>query len=607
MPFFFLGARAAGSTGAQMKPSHNRDTSTCTGPSPSLWPEPARPIATTTRRVQFNPASEMSSTAGRVFRGAACKPPGSAHTDDAISSDHSNTTRAGSGSTLPTSASSASSPLPRPIEIRAPEVFEPHYPKWHCYPPIHPTKFDAKRRPSPIKAPSFDPTDKFLQQSRAFQDWVGKKNAERIQLRHGPAYQGLVDELHHYQYIADHDPAPAVRTDAIQQLIEIKKEMVEERKKFAPAELQYIREIEKGWVTFVSIDKYEQTISRQRHLSTVLPVEQKSSLSKVERLLGSDGSCLSISSWTQRCQSIPSKMSYEEAGMESMDLDGRKSKNLPSNPVDKLPLIGEGVTPWPDRPYEILIPDWFPVAAAQGNLEMSGGTVEENYINLLNYISQLELAKSQGEYKEKHPDEGGVIVKDGNWDKNWHSPNPGWRHEKQRRLGGWWKCRKGPEAVPAENKCTLCLDDEVHDEVPEPPIPAAQLLDDVMRYIGEAMAVVAENDKKMVLERNPSKKPTGLEVPGPLVDESVKIWAHQENPLTTTELDTIPLGARQPWINYNPLRGLDDSAEAMGTAQIYLDQTAAENKEMKQPEGDEGAGKNKGKFVSKETPTKVPS
>ncbi|KAI3337724.1 hypothetical protein F4824DRAFT_102122 [Ustulina deusta] len=599
MPFSLLSIRAPGATGAQTKPSNDRDKPKPTGPSPSLWPELAHAASAAARRVQFSVAPEMPNTANRAPEGSSCKPQGSARTECAISSGHSNTTQPGSGSTLPTSNSTASIPSSRPIDITVRHVFEPHYPKWHSYPPLLPTTFETKRAASPLKAPSFNPTDTFLQQSSAFQAWVDKKNAERIQLRHAPAYERLVDELHQYQYQADHGPTPADRTDAIMHLIEIKKEMTEERKKFAPAELQYIREIEKGWVAFVSIDNDEQTISRQRHLSAVSQEEPKSSLTKVERLLGSDGSCLSISSWTQRCQSIPHKMSYEEAGAESMDLNGRVSKKLPSNQADKLPAAVEGVIPWPDKPYEILIPDWFPVIEAQGHLEMNGCTVEERYTNLLNYISQLELAKSRGEYKEKHPDEGGVIVKDDNWDKNWHRPNPGWRHEKQRTMGGWWKCRKGPEATTAENKCELCSDAEA-----PKPIPAAQLLKDVMGYIEEAMAVIAENDKKKVLELNPNKKATGLEAPGPLVDESVKIWAHQENPLATAEPDTIPLGARQPWINYNPLRGVDDSAAAVPTTQIYLQQTVAGKKELKRPDDElAGKGRGKGKCVSEASPT----
>ncbi|TGJ81010.1 hypothetical protein E0Z10_g7763 [Xylaria hypoxylon] len=581
-----LAIRAAGSSSTQMKHSSNHDKSTPTSPSPSLWPETVLPIPASARRVQFNTASEMPDTEGCVLEGASCNIQGSAHTECAISSGHSNTTRIGSGSTFPSPVSTSTLPSPRPIDITAPNVFEPHYPTWHSYPPIHPTKFDTKRPVSPIRGGPFNATGVFLQQSMAFQNWVDKKNAERIQLRHGPNYEKLVDELHQYQYLADYGPTPPIRTDAKMHVAEIEKEMVEERKEFSAAELQYIRDIEKAWVSFVSIDSYEQAISRQRHLSAAPQVEPERSLSRVERLLGSDGSSLGTSSWTQRCQHTQHKMSYEEAGVEFMDLNGRGAKVLPSNPPENLPATVNGVIPWPDKPYETLIPDWFPVAEAQGNIEMNGSTVKERFNNLLNYIYQLEFAKSQHKYKEKHPDEEGIL-RDYKWDKQWHYPNPGWRHAHQRKRGGWWKCRKGPTASAAENKCELCLDVEISE-----PTPPAQILADIMGYIGEAMAVVAENDKKMVAKRksNENHEFSGLQVFQRLVNESAKIWA--DNPLTTTEPETIPLGARQPWINYNPLRGLDDSQEGVATAQAYMQQMVAKNKEQERSNG-KNAGKGK--------------
>ncbi|KAI0430176.1 hypothetical protein F5Y09DRAFT_239516 [Xylaria sp. FL1042] len=629
MPFSYppMGVRATGSTNVEMKPPSNPGMSLPSGPSPSLWPEPARSASTSASasassaasRVHFNPASESRNTAINAPGGDAsytnnCESPhttkssqgsqGSAQTGYAVSSDYSHTSQAASGSnTLPTSVSTTSlatrSPPARPIDITASSIFQPHYPRWHCYPPALPTTFDKNRCPSPLKGSSFDPTDKFLQQSGAFQGWVGKKNAERIQLRHTPTYESLVAKLHKQQHIADWDQTPAGRTDAILQAIEIKKRMAKERTKFARAELEYIREIEKGFMVFGSIDNYEQTIARLRHLSTVSQVEPETPLSKVERLLGSDGSCISISSWTQRCQSVAHKVICEEAGVEPVDQSDGESKKPVSDSNDKPLVACQGIMPWPDKPYEILIPDWFPVAAAQGNLEMNGRTAEEKYINLIHYIGLLELDKEQEAYKEKHPDDKGATMKDFKWDKNWHGENPGWRYEKHRRMGGWWKCPKGPEALPAEKNCKVCLDDKVTE--PEL-VPVTQLFDDVMRHIGEAMAVVAEKDKKMVLEFHANKKPIGLGVPGPLVGEGVKMWAHQENPLATAEPDTIPLGARQPWINYNPLRGQDDPVEAIVAAEPYLQQTAAGNKEQKQPD-DEGAGKGKGKHLSEADPT----
>ncbi|KAK5628365.1 hypothetical protein RRF57_004080 [Xylaria bambusicola] len=586
------------SMGPEVRRPDSTEILTATGPSPSLWPESAlrtsASASSTTRRVRFSVASAIPIAANPTFRTQE-----TTHTPCTTYNSHSNSTQVGSGSTLPTSNSSTTStPPPRPIDITASEIFEPYYPKWHAYPSILPTKFDTRPPPPPLKGPSFDPTDQFLEQSRAFQGWVDQKNAERIQLRYTPLYESLLKEQRIQQHIADRGSAPRIRTDARMKLVQIRKVITKEREKIAPAERAYIKEIEKGLAAFDSIDNHKQTTSSQPPLSTVSPVEPKSSLSKIERLLGSDGSCPSISSWNQRCQSTPGKLSYES--VKSVEPDSGKSK-IPPPPLltppqldQKLPVKGETTTPWPDKPFKVLIPDWFPIAMTQGRIELAGRTIKECYVNLLNHISRLEMAKSQIEYKKNHPNEGGIIVKKNIWDKNWHEPNNGWRHEKQRRLGGFWKCNKGPGALPAEKNCTLCLDTKA--APPVIPSPAVQL-DGIMRHISDAMAVVAESDREKVLELNSSKKLSGLEIPGPLIDETVKIWAHQDNPLIMTEPDTVPIGTRQPWINYNPLRGIDDSEEAVETARMYLQRAAAEKQEQKQPD-DKDTRKGKQKCVS---------
>jgi hypothetical protein len=243
----------------------------------------------------------------------------------------------------------------------------------------------------------FNHTGIFLEQSCAFQDWVEAQNANRIKLRHGANYEVLVDQLHKFQRLADQGPTPAVRTDARQHLLRIKDEMVEERKTFSAAELQHIRHIEKAWVSFVSIDKYEQEIARHRHMSALPRPVPKRTLSKIERLLGSDGSSLGSPTFTQpsttRTQPTCDAMPWEDSASQSMDLRGYDSKELNANM-------------WPDKPYEILIPDWFPISDAQGNIECKGATLEARFKNLTNFIHDLESAKRQLEYQEKHPDEG---------------------------------------------------------------------------------------------------------------------------------------------------------------------------------------------------------
>ncbi|KAI1155193.1 hypothetical protein F4825DRAFT_83417 [Nemania diffusa] len=587
MASLLLNSRASSCAGHHMKQSNIRDPPVSRGPSPSLWPEPARPIPAAARKVQSNAILEIPSDASRSLEGAVYTTQGSVDTECGVSSGTSTSAGVGSGSpAFPSSDSTAHIPSSRPIDNNAvPNVFEPRYPTWHSYPPIHPMAFDSSKSTGPITGGPLDLTVQFLKQSSRFQKWVNKENAARIQLRHSPVYEMLVGELHKYQYIAEHATMPRGRAYAKQQILRIKEEMIEQRKNISAAELQHIRNIEKAWISLVSIASYERAASRLRPKAFEAPAEPDRPLSKVELLLGSDGSSHGISRWTQSRpttrQPALSKMSHEDAAVEFADQNATNLQQQPSG------VPGNVVDSWPNRPHKILIPDWFPIAEAQGNIEMSGVTVEDRFKSLLNYIHQLESAKSQCEYKEKHPNEEG-IWQDCNWDKHWHEPNPEWPHEIHRKKGGLWKCRKGPTATAAENQCKLCSDVTT----PSPP-PPAQLLDDVMKHIKEAMAAVAGNDKETVSKRivdENSRKPAKLKTPPWQADDNVRRWDFQQsNPVITTGPETISFSTHQPYLNYNPLTGIEDLPSTQASSQADVQNIPQ----------DEDAGKGKGKQVSR--------
>ncbi|KAI1116894.1 hypothetical protein F5Y14DRAFT_37146 [Nemania sp. NC0429] len=596
MVLSFFGMRAASCRNDQMKRSSDQDSRITTGPSPSLWPEPARPIPIPTRRVQFNTSSKTPNRAGRDLEGTLFRQQGRPYPECAVSSGSSTPTLMDSGSTLPSSYSTSHTPPVISNERPLSNVFEPCYPKWYSYPPIHPTEFESSKPISesiskPISTPKGDPidtTNTFLRRSRHFQDWVNEKNAERIQLRHSPDYEHLLYLLHKYEYIAEHAPEPPTRTTARQRLLKIKKAMAEERERLAPAELQHIRDIEKAWVSFVSLESYEREADRQRHASMIVQVDPTRPLSKIERLLGSDGSSLGTSSFIQPSsstrQTTLSQTSGGGAMAESTDVNGYDLKGRLAS--------AENIGSWPVRPREILIPEWFPIVDATGKIKkIKGITAEERFTSLLNYICHLSIGKSQYEYKEKHPEEEGII-ENRSWDKNWHDPNPGWRYEHHRKRGGWWKCRRGPTATAAENRCRPCREDE---PVSAPRAPPAQELDDIIGQIEAAMAIVTADDKgKIAMSIVETFGPGVLRQPA---SENRETRSFREDGWVSARYhETTQSGSRQPFINYNPLRGLDDSSEAMARSRPSKQQAAptSEKQEIIRNEDDQ-----KDKQVSK--------
>lgn len=391
---------------------NNSDKETTVGPPPSLWPEPpaqpTQPIPTAKRRVRFNFALETVGTASATLDASLYHQQESGSSGCVTSSGDSATTQAGSSSTFPSSAGSSSSiPRARPVGPKVTDTFQKHYPRWFSYPPHphDPRQFDTKKAGIFVDCDSFDPTDEFLERSSIFQEYVDQKNSARIRLRHNPQYESLVDALHKCQYLVNHGPTPAIRTCARMNIPQIKAEMAEERKKLSSSEMQHVKDIEEAWMNFVSIDEYEQAVARQRHAASLPRIEPKSSLSRVESLLGSDGSSLGVANWTQACSAADSqtalnKMLNAENGVESTGFQGLDANRQPLDSVGN-PSINPSANQWPDKPYQILVPDWFPIAEGLGRLRTNGPTTADRFTNLLNYIHQLEFLRGQRDYKEK--------------------------------------------------------------------------------------------------------------------------------------------------------------------------------------------------------------
>jgi hypothetical protein len=148
------------------------------------------------------------------------------------------------------------------------------------------------------------------------------------------------------------------------------------------------------------------------------------------------------------------------------------------------------------------------------------------------------------------------------WDKNWHDPGSGWPHEHQRRNGGLWKCRQGPNATAAEKSCTLCKTANKVDTT-----GPGEKLELLMRNIEKAMASVAAQDKAEVLARSASTKRKSTPFEPFDYSQATRNAGLLNRPRSndiaiTTATDMISLGGWQSRINYNPLRGLDDAPES---------------------------------------------
>jgi hypothetical protein len=117
-------------------------------------------------------------------------------------------------------------------------------------------------------------------------------------------------------------------------------------------------------------------------------------------------------------------------------------------------------------------------------------------------------------------------------------------------------------ATDAENNCKKCPDNDL----PKPVHPQ-KVLDDVMNTIGEAMALVAEKDRKAMADNKKSNTTRLAEFQKKVGEDAEKLWALQlENPTGRAKSGSLSFGRRPFPISYDPLRDLDTSREAAKAA-----------------------------------------
>ncbi|KFH47716.1 hypothetical protein ACRE_013480 [Hapsidospora chrysogenum ATCC 11550] len=85
---------------------------------------------------------------------------------------------------------------------------------------------------------------------------------------------------------------------------------------------------------------------------------------------------------------------------------------------------------FPDKPYEILVPDWFPVFASYHLVKLTDNQpMAERFRELLNTIHRLEDEIKIRKAKEAETGQKAFV-------KKWHEPAPNWEHAMHRKNGG---------------------------------------------------------------------------------------------------------------------------------------------------------------------------
>ncbi|KAF5871014.1 uncharacterized protein Bfra_009570 [Botrytis fragariae] len=137
------------------------------------------------------------------------------------------------------------------------------------------------------------------------------------------------------------------------------------------------------------------------------------------------------------------------------------------------------------------LPDWFPSEGIHRPWD--------NFRSMINdLIIGREIELGYDDHKERNP-------KRNLWNLEFHSDAEEWKQIGRRSgKGGWWKCRKGRNATPAEKSCRVCTSSQAvhrdHEVTAYKLKPSAsQSSANIENWIAERIKAVGLDDKKVVL------------------------------------------------------------------------------------------------------------
>ncbi|KAH9887828.1 hypothetical protein F4778DRAFT_421905 [Xylariomycetidae sp. FL2044] len=358
---------------------------------------------------------------------------------------------------------------------------------WARYPPILAPELQFPLVPPPPIDESVlaNLTDRHISQSCALRQWVGQRGIDRTQLLCSANYQETLGEIRTYDLIGD-----SLETDRKSR--EIARLHASKLRQSMNTELcnkdaAISREIEDVYSSMTDTREYEKRASTSRYLTSLLKAKPQPGLCKTKRLLGCDGT-------RTPTPTIPeTKQSYfvgEPLNLVRMSFEEAVEAELEPGTVHKAPA---------DKPRIIHIPDWFESFEALSGIQLGGPTSTARFKNLLNYIYELDHNVAIQKYWRENPEAEGRP--DPQWNKRWHEPQPDWPFAHWRRRGGFWRCRTGESASPAELNCRGCHQLAVAESHGPKKVDPAQELDRVMKLIRQASQAVAATDQDLVIAR----------------------------------------------------------------------------------------------------------
>ncbi|KAI2619957.1 hypothetical protein GGR54DRAFT_639721 [Hypoxylon sp. NC1633] len=416
---------------------------------------------------------------------------------------------------------------------------------WANYPP------NVTSEHAPLGPPKHSPatglldfealTDEHIKQSTALRGWIEEAHEDRMNLHRAQ------------RHIATQAPDEQTRLYSQNMANDVQEGLNPDLVALARADRAVIDDIKDTYSNFMNIEGCENHAAARHHASEILRRQKPTGPpSKVERLLGSDGSSPLTPDLPTENQlyfvGSPLKMTkipFDKAVAFGLENLGRSSPDNPSSPVSGTQLSSPAslfpIEPTLALPSRPIIPDWFAVLDKSNMIKLHGADPTSRWNSLLGLMSSLD--------KQVEQDRIDATENKPIWDKVWHDPDDCWPYSwpfpHQRAKGGFWRCRSGPDAPEAERYCFRChvrfRRSKQQLSAPKPEEQLQKVMDAIMKAMGE----VAERDKIVAMHMMQGK--------GDKSDDEISV---KDLRLSTGEADGEDDLQRDK--HYNLLRGCED-------------------------------------------------
>ncbi|KAK3324276.1 hypothetical protein B0T19DRAFT_227152 [Cercophora scortea] len=211
----------------------------------------------------------------------------------------------------------------------------------------------------------------------------------------------------------------------------------------------------------------------------------------------------------------------QPASHPSSKLPGQSPKDIVESPS----LSNQSQSSEPDSDLVgFVVPSWFRIFLSNSSMTFSAQSDKGKFDQLISHLAFLTEAINRG---DATPSAKAPFI------KNWHEPNNNWPFPGWQERGGWWTCRMGPGASPAEQACKLCRSKRsiVGDEPGE---TLAEQHKKLMADINKAMELAVKPEKEALKARIQAERDEADRRPArwyrviPLIGESIaNYWARK--------------------------------------------------------------------------------